>query len=408
MLISASHKLMASSLENNMFSISVDTLINTNEVNFAKIYNEADKYYDNNEYEKSFPLFLFLSKNEYKKAYAILASSYMYGKGVEVNKALAAYWYDKAINSGYDWCGYNLGNYLCECKMYSYAIKCYTKSMNTNIWKGQSALKLADIYLNGLVSQSDTLKAIELYKVAAEDHVTLRQAQSALENFGVSLNNDNDFEKAKLQINNNLSAKEMYYEAEQYREGLSRSINQPLAYAYYLAAAEKGYPEANEWMGYLSTDESYPIKSDEIANQYFNKALSLYKERAKVENKMSDYSKIGDFYRRGLGVDKNLNSAVEWYLIGANNGHDGCQLWLGQCYKELGKCSDALIWLCKAGDNGQGWAAYLAGQMYEEGCLPNIPTNMEEAIIWYKKSSKTNNYYARYAKQALERLGFDY
>ena len=50
------------------------------------------------------------------------------------------------------------------------------------------------------------------------------------------------------------------------------------------------------------------------------------------------------------------------------------------------------------------------GKMYEDGRKKagkyEISPDQEKAIMWYRKSAKTSNYYARMAKEALERLGY--
>ena len=43
---------------------------------------------------------------------------------------------------------------------------------------------------------------------------------------------------------------------------------------------------------------------------------------------------LGEFYRDGRGVVKNLRTAVRWFLLAAQQGQPDAQLWLGCCYRD--------------------------------------------------------------------------
>ena len=205
------------------------------------------------------------------------------------------------------------------------------------------------------------------------------------------------------------SPKQLYDLGYDYHTGGIHGKNYPMAYAYFMAAARMDYPEALEWMGYISTNKEYPIRSEEQAKNYFDRAIESYKVRASLGNP-SDYGEIADFYRRGLGREVDLDEAVRWYRKGADLGNASCQLWLGQVLDEQGKYQEALTQLESSGKQGQGRAAYLVGEIFENGRKTDgkyvIKQNLEKAVYWYQKSSETNNYYARKAKEALDRLGY--
>ena len=98
-----------------------------------------------------------------------------------------------------------------------------------------------------------------------------------------------------------------------------------------------------------------------------------------------------------------MQLAEHCFRIGAEKGVDRCQLWLGMVLRETNRKEEALMWFIKAGNQNQGWAAYLAGEMYEKG--EGTTKNMEKAINWYTISAKTSNAYAKDARKALNRLG---
>lgn len=67
---------------------------------------------------------------------------------------------------------------------------------------------------------------------------------------------------------------------------------------------------------------------------------------------------LGNCYRQGRGVEKNLEKAVEWYRKSAEQGYDRGQYCLAGCYeKGEGVPIDkekALQWYKKAADQGFG------------------------------------------------------
>ena len=70
--------------------------------------------------------------------------------------------------------------------------------------------------------------------------------------------------------------------------------------------------------------------------------------------------------------------------------------------RNKGLKEEALAWLLKSGEKGQGKTAFLVGQMYENG--EGTQKDMSKAIEWYTKSAKNYNNGAD-ARKALERLG---
>lgn len=378
---------------------------NINDVLFEQTY----KKYEQKRYTETFPVFSQLANDGYSKAYGYMGLAYELGEGVEKNTALMCEWYDKAILSGQSWCGWRLGRYLADIGQHYLASYPLEFASNSTGFRGRASLLLGEMYENGLGVDKDQSKAIEYYKKAAKNSSTSIQAINALERLGGSLYDDSEFVDATEGMINGKSAKQLYDLGYDYHTGGIHDKNYPLAYAYFKASANMGYAEALEWMGYISTNENYPIRSEEQAKKYFDRAIEEYKKRA-AEGHTSDYSEIGDFYRRGLGRDKDLIEASRWYQIGADLGDISCQLWLGQVLDELGKYQEALTQLELSGKQGQGWAAFLVGKMYEDGRKTDdkyvIRPDLKKAISWYQISARMSNYYAKMAKEALERLGY--
>jgi TPR repeat protein len=66
-------------------------------------------------------------------------------------------------------------------------------------------------------------------------------------------------------------------------------------------------------------------------------------------------NRIGWMYQYGMGVTKNIPTAIEWYTKAANHGNPSAQYWLGYIYKNEDQIKDlqlAVNWYQKAADKG--------------------------------------------------------
>lgn len=390
------------------FTISLSTVWSQNSTD-DELFNRAYEQYNQHKYTESFPIFSQLANKGYTEAYGYMGLAYEFGEGVEKNTALMCEWYDRAIQAKQYWCGWRLGNYLAELEQHHLAVKALDMASKYSNFSGRASSLLGKMYEEGIGVDKDLIKAVAYYKTAAKDSFTEHNAIEALKRLGVSLYDDSEFKDATIEMTRGKSAKQLFDLGYDYHTGGIHGKDHPKAYAYFKAAADMNYPEALKWMGYLSTDEAYPIKSKQQEKIYFDQALEEFQKRAK-DGTASDYFEIGDFYYRGLGRDKDLDQAAYWFGLGANSGNSSCQLWLGKALDEKGEYEEALVQLERAGNQGQGWAAYLAAEMYEKGRTRNgetvIKQDIKKAVAWYEKAAQTNNYYASKAKEALTRLGY--
>ena len=93
---------------------------------------------------------------------------------------------------------------------------------------------------------------------------------------------------------------------------------------------------------------------------------------------------------------------MQYLERGANMGNDSCQLYLGRIYLDRRVYDKAMYWLTKSAEQGQGWAALLVGQMYENG--EGTRRDISKAKYWYQVSVDSKNYYGQYAQECLDRL----
>lgn len=88
-------------------------------------------------------------------------------------------------------------------------------------------------------------------------------------------------------------------------------------------------------------------------DQNFDLALKYYTLSANEGDKHAQ-NRLGEIYENGIGVPTNINKAIEWYQLSAN------QKWSVE-------------------------AKYNIGRLYEQGI--GFPQNYKEAIKWYKASN---------------------
>ena len=101
------------------------------------------------------------------------------------------------------------------------------------------------------------------------------------------------------------------------------------------------------------TQPAKPQQQAEVINyDTYNAALV---KKAESGDAVAQYS-LGLVYENGWGVDENISSAVEWYMLAANKGNANAQYHLGLCYENgngVKKDTDlAVEWYQKASAQG--------------------------------------------------------
>ena len=303
-----------------------------------------------------------------------------------------------------------LGQILKETNRNEEALRWLIKSAEQK--QGWAQYLVGEMYEKGQGAPKDMGKAIYWYRQSAKNHMNYyhEEAEKSLIRLGVAVYQEGEYMKLVKQAHiwHHDTAKELYdYEGKWWH-----FHKEPEKFAALLTAAEQGYPYAQEELGriLISNDARELGLYDEVkSKEWLAKAAVGFVEYIKdLEVKVNAgnvdaMAELGNIYYRGLcNKEKNVSMAENYYRMGAKLGHDGCQLWLGQILREKGQKSEALLLFEESGNQGQGWSAYLAGEMYENG--EGTPKNMKKAIEWYNKSAKTNNSYAQNAKDALKRL----
>lgn len=173
------------------------------------------------------------------------------------------------------------------------------------------------------------------------------------------------------------------------------------------------YPDNYFSLGYLY-DKGYGVKQDyDKALYWYEKAINLGNSSTAMNNvgfiyyTRKDYSQakywfekatakgsaVGTFslayiYEYGLGVELDINKAIELYEKSANGGYVNAMFNLGLIYlngtKTKGDPTKSKFWFRKAAEMGDAEAMVYLGESYLIG--DSVMQNHDEAIFWFQKS----------------------
>ncbi len=96
---------------------------------------------------------------------------------------------------------------------------------------------------------------------------------------------------------------------------------------------------------------------------------------------------LGDMYRNGRGVEKDLTQAEYWYQKAADQNSARGQFKMGTLYDGRGKEIDyakAMSWYLKSAEQGYVDAQTNIGLMYQYG--DGVPVDYDKALQWYFKA----------------------
>lgn len=368
------------------------------------VFDKALKYYRNDEYKMSYPLFNYLADSGYGKAYGYMGLAYELGEGVSKNESLMKKYYEKAMENGYYWCAYRLGIFHYRNENYNEAMSNFVKcGANENAFRSEALYYAGKMHEEGTGTEINMIQAILCYKKSVQYATELTcDARQALMRLGETIERKEDFVDADKTMLMGLTPSEMYDMGEKYELGLnSKYVSLPKAYAFYKAAADKGYTKAEYKMGEIYISKYYPFNDKDKSDKYYSKAFKDYKKRSKSDGDAC--YELGRMYQNGYGVEKDLNQAKFYYKSGALLGDKNAAWRLGLMYKDEMEYSEAFKFLLKAAESGQGMAMYELGKLYENGL--GTSCDKAKAIEWYKKCSNSLYMARKDAKEALERLG---
>ena len=206
------------------------------------------------------------------------------GTDIDINKAI--HWFSQAEKLGNTNAAYQLGKIAFENNDIENAIKHFQYAAQGNI--SNAWFKLGKIYSDESYGLYDISKAQLCYSNALNLYITDYKQ------------NPNDYIAYRL---GNMYLKGL---------GTDMNINQAI---YWFSEAEK-FENANAayQLGYIYHSEKYGLQNNELASNYFRKALSAYLIRFNNNQTDSELAlRIGTFYQYGLGIERDIEKALLWY-----------------------------------------------------------------------------------------------
>ena len=130
----------------------------------------------------------------------------------------------------------------------------------------------------------------------------------------------------------------------------------------------------------------------------YDKALEWYMKGAR-QGCMFCESNIGMIYKHGDGVEKNIDTALEWFTKSAEKDHAGAQYEAGAIHYDEGRYEEAFQWFTKSAAQGDTDATLDLGECYEKG--NGVKKDISEALKLYGKAIEKGH---AEAKENLRRL----
>ena len=215
-----------------------------------------------------------------------LAKLYENGEGVEKNIEEAYSYYQISAVLGNFYANYQVGKISLQKGEIEKAVENFQEAAKGNI--SHAWFKLGKTYSDESYGLYDISKAQLCYSNALNLYITDYKQ------------NPNDYIAYRL---GNMYLKGL---------GTDMNINQAI---YWFSEAEK-FENANAayQLGYIYHSEKYGLQNNELASNYFRKALSAYLIRFNNNQTDSELAlRIGTFYQYGLGIERDIEKALLWY-----------------------------------------------------------------------------------------------
>ncbi|SDZ94338.1 tetratricopeptide repeat protein [Selenomonas ruminantium] len=247
-------------------------------------------------------------------------------------------------------------------------------SRSADLGNTDAMVEIADLYFDGDDFTNDEEKSFEWYKKAAE-----------LMNFSGMVNLGACYIKGfGTEVNN-----------EEALKWLNKALD--------LECGEKY--KAMLWIGHLYSNETYEGYSLEKAFQWYKNGAELAESTSDI--KMFGYW-LGECYRLGSGVKKDLNKAQKWHYKAANAGVASAMNCMGLVYGELSESVDEYNTRMEYIEKENEWYQ----KAIEKGNIPakaNLAYNYQHGIGIGRSINKAIKLYSEAAEKgyisAMNNLG---
>ena len=288
--------------------------------------------------------------------------AYAHGKGADVNKQQALYWYKIAAVAGVVLAQHNLAALYFNSGEQADTIEAhywYLKAAEKGSYLSQNCLGL--MYQAGQGVEKNPVKALSWFILASRDGKHLESAELA------------------KSICSRLTEAEIN-QAEEIAESLRSRVNQSPQFSAETVKA-----------GLIAGLEAYE-------EGYYARALSQLFYPAQQGNAWACRT-LGMIYRYGLDVQKNYPLALRWFDKASRQGDAISQLQIGEMYQQgLGIESDpemAYKYFKFVADCSHPKAQFYVGLKLQTG--DGVEKDLEESIKWFESASKLGNVDAQLA-----------
>lgn len=370
-----------------------------------EIFERGKKFYEEEDYDRSFTIFKLLSNAGYTPSYRYMGESYEKGAGTITNSGKMVQYYEKAVEEGDHWCSFKLANYYYSQEDYTKAYNMFLKcASNENENKSKAMYMVGNMQENGRGTEKSLTQAIQSYRKSVQYSTELEcDARLALMNLGQQVEKPEDFvDASKTMLMDFSSPAQMYNAGLEYEQGLNkRFVSLPKAYALFKAAADRDYAKAFVKMGEIYRSKYYPLNDKAKSDKYYQKAFKVFSPKA--ENDGEAAYEIANMYQNGLGTSSDSEKAKYFFKRGAimNNTNASYEHAL-ICVSDL-EYTDAFKYFKQAAETGHTLAMFNVAKQYEEGIGTEM--NKPKAIEWYTKCAEKKSSVYDDARKALKRLG---
>lgn len=159
-------------------------------------------------------------------------------------------------------------------------------------------------------------------------------------------------------------------------------------------AAEQGHASAQNELADSYQGASWRLMAEgrfELGDSHLNEILvqnqkdfiSWHTKAAEQGHRHSQYE-LGNAYRLGDGLSKDMQEALRWYLKAAEQGYPLHQIQVAEIYKSGDgvpkNTKEALEWYLRAAEQGSEWAMIIIAAGLRNG---ELPKNLKESLKWH-------------------------
>ena len=295
-----------------------------------------------------------------KDAQYKLGQIYEEGKGLEKDLSKAGIWYIKAAHQGEIYSKHKLKELALS------GIEVAQQWLIEEAEKGDkdAQYKLGQIYEEGKRLEKDLSKAAIWYiKAAHQGEIYSKHKLKELALLGIKVAQQWLIQEAEK------GDKDAQYKLGQiYEEGKGLEKDLSKAGIWYIKAAHQGEIYSKHKLKELA------LSGIEVAQQWLI-------EEAEKGDKDAQY-KLGQIYKEGKGLEKDLSKAAIWYIKAAHQG----EIYSKHKLKELALLGIEVAqqWLIEEAEKGDKDAQCKLGQIYEEG--KRLEKDLDKAATWYVRA----------------------